>query len=304
MPTRCWLSSTSAGSRSFRFTHDHRFPAKPLTPGGTPPSGQRRRLGAVTALVLGLFVGLTLLPVPITGPVGRSIGHGLWQILGAGALGIPLLGIGLALAGFDRLGSLDMKRSAVLIVGLSVLIPYLIGVVTHVGRADLDLDVGQRGLAARVVGVLPGFFRDDRRQGRCRGGGAARLPGTLRPDPGDLRLASAAAAGTGGRTVWRTGGQGERQTVGGGRFSRVARRCVSPQRGSAELLRPSPVRPSADADRAAKARKEKKPRSARSPPAPRSSTRSRTCRPSTFSPRPRCRTWTPARPSSISSASR
>jgi S-DNA-T family DNA segregation ATPase FtsK/SpoIIIE len=121
---------------------------------------QRRRLGAITALVLGLFVGLTLLPIPITGPVGHSIGHGLWQILGAGALGIPLLGLGLALAGFDRLGALDMKRSAILIVGLSLLIPYLVGVVTQVGPSDLDLDLSQRGLAARVVGVLPGFFAE------------------------------------------------------------------------------------------------------------------------------------------------
>ncbi len=120
----------------------------------------RRRMGALTALVLGLFVGLTLLPIPITGPVGRYIGHGLWQILGAGALGIPLLGAGLALAGFDRLGNLDMKRSAVLIVGLSLLIPYLVGVMTHVGRIDLDIDVAQRGLAARIVGVLPGFFAE------------------------------------------------------------------------------------------------------------------------------------------------
>ena len=120
----------------------------------------RRRLGAITALVLGLFVGLTLLPLPITGPVGRDIGHGLWQLLGAGALGIPLLGVGLALAGFDRLGSLDMKRSAVLIVGLSLLIPYLIGVLARVGRADLDIDVGQRTIAARMVGVLPGFFAE------------------------------------------------------------------------------------------------------------------------------------------------
>jgi DNA segregation ATPase FtsK/SpoIIIE, S-DNA-T family len=120
----------------------------------------RRRLGALTALVLGLFVGLTLLPIPITGPVGRYIGHELWQILGAGALGIPLLGAGLALAGFDRLGNLDMKRSAVLIVGLSLLIPYLVGVITHVGRTDLDIDVAQRGFAARIVGVLPGFFAE------------------------------------------------------------------------------------------------------------------------------------------------
>jgi S-DNA-T family DNA segregation ATPase FtsK/SpoIIIE len=118
----------------------------------------RRRLGAITALVLGLFVGLTLLPVPITGPVGRDIGHGLWQVLGAGALGIPLLGVGLALAGFDRLGNLDMKRSAILIVGLSLLIPFLLGVVARVGAADFDPDVTQRSFTARLVGVLPGFF--------------------------------------------------------------------------------------------------------------------------------------------------
>ena len=120
----------------------------------------RRRLGAIAALVLGLFVGLTLLPIPITGPVGREMGHGLWQMLGAGALGIPLLGIGLGLAGFDRFGKLDMKRSAILIIGLSLLIPYLIGVLAHVGRADLDFDVSQRDFAARVVGVLPGFFAE------------------------------------------------------------------------------------------------------------------------------------------------
>jgi S-DNA-T family DNA segregation ATPase FtsK/SpoIIIE len=121
---------------------------------------QRRRLGAVTALVLGLFLGLTLLPIPVTGPVGREMGDGLWQILGAGALGIPLLGIGLALAGFDRLGNLDMKRVALLIVGLSLLVPYLVGVVAHVGRADLDLDLPQRRIAAQLVGVLPGFFAE------------------------------------------------------------------------------------------------------------------------------------------------
>ncbi len=120
----------------------------------------RRRFGAVTALVLGLFLGLTLVPIPITGPVGREIGHALWQMLGAGALGIPVLGVGLALAGFDRLGALDMKRSAVLIVGVSLLVPYMVGVLAHVGRTDLDLDVSQRGWAARAVGVLPGFFAE------------------------------------------------------------------------------------------------------------------------------------------------
>ena len=120
----------------------------------------RRRLGAITCLVLGVFVGLTFLPIPLTGPVGRSLGQGLWRMLGAGALGIPLLGVGLALAGFDRLGKLDMKRSAILIIGLSLLLPYLIGVLTGVSRADLDLDVGERGLATSLVGWLPGFFAE------------------------------------------------------------------------------------------------------------------------------------------------
>ena len=128
-----------------------------LTPGD---GGRRRRMGALTALVVGLFLGLTLLPVKVTGPVGGYIGHALWQLLGAGALGIPLLGIGLALAGFDRLGGLDMKRSAILIVGLSVLVPYVVAVLTDVSPADLDADVGQRGFAARMVGLVPGFLAE------------------------------------------------------------------------------------------------------------------------------------------------
>ena len=118
----------------------------------------RRRFGAVTAMVVGVFVGLTFLPIPLTGPLGEYIGQGLWRMLGAGAIGIPVLGVGLALAGFDRLGKLDMKRSAILIVGLSLLLPYLIGVVTGVSRNDLDLE--DRGLATSLVGWLPGFFAE------------------------------------------------------------------------------------------------------------------------------------------------
>jgi DNA segregation ATPase FtsK/SpoIIIE, S-DNA-T family len=133
-------------------------PAAPLLSPGD--GGRRRRMGALTALVAGLFLGLTLLPVKITGPVGGYIGHALWQLLGAGALGVPLLGIGLALAGFDRLGGLDMKRSAILIIGLSVLVPYLVGVLTYVSPADLDADVGQRSLTARAVGLVPGFLAE------------------------------------------------------------------------------------------------------------------------------------------------
>ncbi|HET7600529.1 MAG TPA: hypothetical protein VFK09_09565, partial [Gemmatimonadales bacterium] len=118
----------------------------------------RRRLGALTALVLGLFLGLTLLPVPITGPVGSWAGHTLWHWFGVGALGLPILGVGLALAGFERLGRLDMKRAAALIAGLSALVPYLVGVFAGVTRDDLVPDVAQRGVAARLTGLVPGFF--------------------------------------------------------------------------------------------------------------------------------------------------
>ncbi|MEO6057458.1 MAG: DNA translocase FtsK, partial [Gemmatimonadales bacterium] len=121
----------------------------------------RRRLGAITALVLGLFVGVTLLPLPLTGPIGHALGDTLWSWLGAGALGIPLLGVGLALAGFERLGTLDMKRSAFLIVGLSILLPYLTGVVWHVTVADLD----NRRLLGKLVGAIPGFFAVEIPQG-------------------------------------------------------------------------------------------------------------------------------------------
>ncbi|MGH7498021.1 MAG: DNA translocase FtsK [Gemmatimonadales bacterium] len=120
----------------------------------------RRRFGALTALVLGLFVGLTLLPIAITGPFGKSVGHALWQWLGAGALGIPLLGVLLALASFKRLGALDMKRVALLVIGLSLLGPYIVGVLAGIQSTDLLMDVADRGLAARVVGVVPGFFAE------------------------------------------------------------------------------------------------------------------------------------------------
>jgi DNA segregation ATPase FtsK/SpoIIIE, S-DNA-T family len=113
----------------------------------------RRRLGALTALVLGLFVGLTLLPVPLTGQIGSRLGETLWDLFGIGAGFVPLLGIGLALAGFQRLGSLDMKRSAILMAGLCLLVPYLIGAVGKVDAGDFN-----RTLLGKAVGVVPGFF--------------------------------------------------------------------------------------------------------------------------------------------------
>jgi S-DNA-T family DNA segregation ATPase FtsK/SpoIIIE len=114
----------------------------------------RRHLSAIIALVAGSFVGLTLLPVEVTGPFGAWLGAALRRTLGIGALGFPLLGLGLGLAGFDRLPRLDMKRVAILVTGLAVLVPFIIGVITSVRPGDFDSGL----LAPRLTGVLPGFL--------------------------------------------------------------------------------------------------------------------------------------------------
>ncbi|HET9274892.1 MAG TPA: DNA translocase FtsK [Gemmatimonadales bacterium] len=117
----------------------------------------RRRLAAVAALVLGVFAALALVPGIPTGPLGRGLGNGLWKWLGAGALGFPLLGVTLALAGFDRLPGLDMKRTAWLVGGLAVLVPFTVGVVTRIEPVQFAPELHQWDLPARLTGVLPGF---------------------------------------------------------------------------------------------------------------------------------------------------
>ncbi|MDZ4672814.1 MAG: DNA translocase FtsK, partial [Gemmatimonadota bacterium] len=111
----------------------------------------RRRLGAISALVLGLFLGLTLVPAVPTGVLGGWLGSGIRNLLGIGSLGFPLLGIALALAGFDRLPRLDMKRAAILVGGISLLAPFLIGILA--GTTAESFAQGDR--SAALVGVVP-----------------------------------------------------------------------------------------------------------------------------------------------------
>jgi S-DNA-T family DNA segregation ATPase FtsK/SpoIIIE len=114
----------------------------------------RRRLGAVSALVVGTFLGLTLLPAVPTGALGRMLGDALWNLLGIGAIGFPLLGIGLALAGFERLPRLNMPRVAILISGVSLLAPFVIGVLSGATADSLARETG----AAPLVGWLPALL--------------------------------------------------------------------------------------------------------------------------------------------------
>ncbi|MBI2071842.1 MAG: DNA translocase FtsK [Gemmatimonadetes bacterium] len=119
----------------------------------------RRELIAIVALLVGVFVGLTLLPLDLTGPAGRALGRFLWQYLGAGAAVIPILGIALGLAGFGRLGATELWRVAVLFGGLILLVPYALAIVLGVRLAtDVPPDYAQWTAAHRLVGVAPALL--------------------------------------------------------------------------------------------------------------------------------------------------
>lgn len=116
----------------------------------------RQELIAIAALLVGVFVGLTLLPVDLTGPAGRALGRFLWQSLGLGAALIPILGIAMGLAGFGRLGGLDLGDVAVLFLGLVPLVPFTIALVTGIRLgSDLPADYASWSQLQRLVGVVP-----------------------------------------------------------------------------------------------------------------------------------------------------
>ena len=112
----------------------------------------RRELIGIGALAVGLFLGLTLLRLSITGSWGEHLGSLLWRLLGAGAVLLPLLGIGWALAAFERLGSLSAGRAAALGAGLIVLLPFGIGTVTG---ASFPAEYATWSSTQRLVGTLP-----------------------------------------------------------------------------------------------------------------------------------------------------
>ncbi len=112
----------------------------------------RQELIGIGAFVVGLFLGLTLLRLPITGSWGAQIGARLWYLLGVGSVLLPVLGIGWALAAFERLGSLSAGRAAALGAGLIVLLPYGIGTVTGAGFPPV---YAAWGPTQKLVGLVP-----------------------------------------------------------------------------------------------------------------------------------------------------
>ena len=117
----------------------------------------RQELIGIGALAAGLFLGLTLLPWHITGDWGERVGRLLWHGVGAGAVLIPILGVGWALAAFDRLGTLSWLRAAALGAGLILLLPFTIGVVGRVEMRFLPTDYGLWTTSQMLIGRLPAW---------------------------------------------------------------------------------------------------------------------------------------------------
>ncbi len=115
----------------------------------------RNELIGVAALLLGLFFGLTLLQLPLTGSWGRSIGGMLWKLFGLGAVVLPVLGVGWALAAFERLGPLSWGRAAALGAGLILLLPY--GIAIGIGPV-FPYDHTQWTATQKLVGLFPAFL--------------------------------------------------------------------------------------------------------------------------------------------------
>jgi len=119
----------------------------------------RQEILAIVFLLAGIFVGLTLLPLDITGPLGQGVGGFLWTYLGVGAGLLPVLGFALALAGFDRLPTLDFKRTTVLIGGLIVILPFAIAIVSGV-RSVSDFPPNHLDWTGtqKLIGIVPAFL--------------------------------------------------------------------------------------------------------------------------------------------------
>ena len=84
---------------------------------------------AILSLAAGVFLGLSLLPTPLTGWIGRFIGSLLWKSLGVGSVLLPLLLLVLGFARFGWLRRLDQRRTAVLMGGLVILAPFSIAII-------------------------------------------------------------------------------------------------------------------------------------------------------------------------------
>jgi S-DNA-T family DNA segregation ATPase FtsK/SpoIIIE len=115
----------------------------------------RQELLGIVALAAGTFVGLALLPLDLTGPLGRWTGRWLWNLFGLGAAMLPALGFGVGLAAFGRFKVIAPKRMAVLFGGLVVLVPFAVAIVVRVRGLAPAADIELAPMLQRLAGIVP-----------------------------------------------------------------------------------------------------------------------------------------------------
>jgi len=185
----------------------------------------RNELIGVAALLLGLFFGLTLLQLPLTGSWGRAIGSTLWQMFGLGAVVLPVLGVGWALAAFERLGPLSWGRAAALGAGLILLVPY--GIAIGLGPVFPNA-YPQWTASQKLVGLFPQFLASGI-QGAVGTAGAVLA--------GLFALSALGIVTVGWHPLAMLRGRGEKRDAGGGMrdADKPAREIKAPE--------PSPIPP-------------------------------------------------------------
>lgn len=103
----------------------------------------------------GAFVVLALLPLDVTGPLGRAVGVGLIEFFGAGAMFVPLALLVVSLWGLGRFNSDFLNRLLVLFAGLVLVVPFSIGLALGLAsNADLPADHASWTSVQRAVGVV------------------------------------------------------------------------------------------------------------------------------------------------------
>ena len=133
-----------------------------------PIAGSRRidprtkdDLWAIGALLAGLFLALAAAPgVSLTGSVGVAVGFALRSLFGAGAAAVPLIPLFWAVALFGHLDRSLGRRVTILLGGLSVTVPFALGVgyQTWQAVANAALQAGALPDYPRWVGLIGGFF--------------------------------------------------------------------------------------------------------------------------------------------------
>ena len=97
----------------------------------------RRELTGIAAFLAAIFIILSIVPIDLTGPIGRFLGRNLWALLGAGAGFVPIAFGAVGLWGFGRIEDATIKRMAILYGGLAVLLPFTIAVLTGVSSGSV-----------------------------------------------------------------------------------------------------------------------------------------------------------------------